>query len=288
MIKYPNIDPVIFTIYGKIAIRWYQFAYIIGVLCTIMFIKKAITVEIKKYQSNNIDNIKNYVTLYIETLLTYIITSIIFGARIAYVLLYDFTYYRQNLYEIFYIWQGGLSFHGGLVGIIISVFLFSSTKIYKQIKQISKVNKIKLLDLGSVIAPVGLFFGRIANFINCELFGREVNSEFIFATIFPCDQLQLPRHPSQLYEAFFEGLLLFCIMLILYKKTKIMTRPGLTSGIFASIYSLFRFFIEFFREPDIQLGFLFQSLTMGQIASIIMFIFAITWIMVIGKYKEYV
>jgi phosphatidylglycerol:prolipoprotein diacylglycerol transferase len=191
--------------------------------------------------------------------IAYLIIGIIIGGRLGYVLLYNPNYYLNNLIDVFKIWQGGMSFHGGLVGVIATSVLFA-----KKNDQDSFI----YLDVVSIVAPIGIFFGRISNFINSELYGIETNLPWAVKFI-QVDNLY--RHPSQLYEAIFEGLILF-IVLIYFRKKGFMKIPGLISGLFLIFYSFFRFIIEFVRVPDEQLGYIFFNLTMGQIVSFIFFL----------------
>ena len=187
-----------------------------------------------------------------------------------YVFFYNFNYYSENLIDIFKIWQGGMSFHGGLIGIIIVSIWFAKK---------NNQNAFNYLDIISLVAPIGIFFGRIANFINSELYGIETNVPWAVKFI-QIDNLY--RHPSQLYEAFFEGLILFLILVYL-KKKQLLRIPGLISGSFLFFYSIFRFILEFFRAPDEQLGYLFFNLTMGQIISFIFLLIGIY--LIIKKYE---
>ena len=195
-LSFPSISPIFFSI-GPLEIRWYSLAYIVGFIFAWRYIK---------YLSSNkkIYDVKaNINEKLVDDLVFYSILGLIIGARIGYVLFYNFAYYSDNVVEIFYLWQGGLSFHGGLIGIIIAALLVSRN---------FKCSFFEVSDLICVSAPVGIFFGRIANFINGELYGRPAN--FLFGMIFPNADDQF-RHPSQLYEAFLEGLLLFIILNIL-------------------------------------------------------------------------
>ena len=212
------------------------------------------------------DNIK----VKFDDYLTYAILGIIIGGRLGYVFFYNFSYYLNNFFEIFKIWQGGMSFHGGLIGVIIASILFNKKNI---------TETFKYLDIVSLVAPIGIFFGRIANFVNSELYGIETN--VLWAVKFvKVDNLF--RHPSQLYEAFFEGIILFLILVFL-KNKNFSKKPGFISGMFLVFYSLFRFIIEFFRVPDEQLGYLLFNFTMGQIISFVFII--IGFILVIKKYE---
>ena len=240
-----NFDPVAIQIFS-VEIRWYSLAYIIGILIGWILSKRVFI---------NDPRLKEKFDDYI----TYIIIGIIIGGRLGYVLLYNFDYYLNNLIDIFKIWQGGMSFHGGLIGIIAVSVLFAKK---------NNQNPFIYLDVVSIVAPIGIFFGRISNFINSELYGIETNLPWAVKFI-QVDNLY--RHPSQLYEAIFEGLILF-IVLIYFRKKGFMKIPGLISGLFLIFYSIFRFLIEFVRVPDEQLGYIFLNLTMGQVISFIFFL----------------
>lgn len=196
----------------------------------------------------------------LDDLLTWVVFGVILGGRFGYVLFYDLGYFLAHPLEIFAVWHGGMSFHGGLIGVIISTFLFARTR---------RINPWSVLDIMAVCAPIGLFFGRIANFINREVMGRP--SDVPWAVVFNGDT-PIPRHPSPLYEAATEGILLFIIIYYLYKYTQLRTRPGAIAGIMGMGYAVFRMFCELFRAPDAQIGFLTSwGLTMGQLLSGIMF-----------------
>ena len=240
-----NFDPVAIQIFS-VEIRWYSLAYVIGILFG-WFLSKRIFIKDTLLKEKFDDYI------------AYLIIGIIIGGRLGYVLLYNPNYYLNNLIDVFKIWQGGMSFHGGLVGVIAMSVLFA-----KKNGQDSYV----YLDVVSIVAPIGIFFGRISNFINSELYGIETNLPWAVKFI-QVDNLY--RHPSQLYEAIFEGLILF-IVLIYFRKKGFMKIPGLISGLFLIFYSFFRFIIEFVRVPDEQLGYIFFNLTMGQIVSFIFFL----------------
>ena len=243
-----NFDPVLFNL-GFVAIRWYSLAYIAGILAGWWLGKKII---INKFQEiNQKFDLKEF-----DDLITYLIISIIVGGRIGYIIFYNLEYYLSNPFDILKIWEGGMSFHGGLIGIIIASVLFA--KKHNQ-------DSFLYMDLVSLVAPIGIFFGRLSNFINSELYG--IPTEVPWAVIF----LQIDnfaRHPSQLYEAFLEGIILFLILLY-FRKKNYLEKPGLISGVFLVFYSIFRFIVEFFRVPDEQLGYLILNLSMGQIISLI-------------------
>ena len=240
-----NFDPVAIQIFS-IEIRWYSIAYIVGILLG-WFLSKKIFISDEELKDK------------FDDFITYIILGIIIGGRLGYVFFYNFSYYFNNFSEIFKIWQGGMSFHGGVIGIIIVSIWFSKKNDH---------NTYKYLDIVSIVAPIGIFFGRIANFINSELYGIESNLPWAVKFIQVDDKL---RHPSQLYEAFFEGLVLFLILIYL-RKRGFLKNPGFISGSFLFFYSIFRFIIEFFRVPDEHLGYIIFNLTMGQIISFIFFL----------------
>ena len=237
-----NFDPVAFQFFS-LEIRWYSLSYIFGIIFGWIYCKNKL---IKDEKLLNL----------FDDLITYLIIGIILGGRIGYILLYNFNYYIENLSEILIIWHGGMSFHGGLLGVILATILFSKKH---------KLNSFIFLDLISLVAPIGLFLGRIANFINSELYGRETD---VFWSVKFINIDNIPRHPSQIYEALFEGLVLFFLLNYLAKKKRFGT-PGIISSIFLIFYSLFRFVLEFFRAPDPQIGYVLLNLTMGQLASII-------------------
>ena len=243
-----NLDPVLFN-FGAFVVRWYSLAYILGILLGWWLAKILI---LKKFQYSNLKfNIDEF-----DNLITYLIISVLVGGRIGYVLFYNFNYYILNPIDILKIWEGGMSFHGALVGVILGTYIFSKKK---------KIRTFLLLDIIACVAPIGICFGRIANFINGELVGKTTN--VFWAVIFPRID-NIPRHPSQLYEAFLEGLILFVLMnLILFKKEY---KLGTCSSMFLIFYGFFRIFSEFFREPDSHIGYLFDFLSMGSFLSMIM------------------
>ena len=243
-----NFNAVAIEIFS-LEIRWYSLAYIGGVLLGWYLAKKI-------FINNNIkDKFDDYIT--------YVIIGLILGGRLGYVLFYNFDYYLNNFFDIFKIWQGGMSFHGGVIGIIISSVLFSKK---------DNDNVFKYLDIIALVSPIGIFFGRIANFINSELYGRETSVPWAVQFV-QVDNLY--RHPSQLYEAILEGVFLFLIMIFFWNKIKSET-PGKLSALFLIFYSSFRFVVEYFRIPDEQLGYIILNLTMGQLISFVFFIAGLT------------
>ena len=243
-----NLDPVLFD-FGFLVIRWYSLAYIFGILIGWWLGKRII---LKRFQNLHFRfDIKEF-----DNLITYIIISMLLGGRIGYVLFYNFGYYLSNPFDIIKIWEGGMSFHGALIGIILGTYWFSLKK---------NIPTFFLLDVVSFVAPIGIFFGRVANFINGELVGK--TTDVFWGVIFPSFDNNI-RHPSQLYEAFFEGVVLFIIMnSILFRSNY---KTGTCSYMFLIFYGIFRTFSEFFREPDSQVGYLFNLISMGTILSFFM------------------
>ena len=237
-----NFDPVAFEIFS-LSIRWYSLAYIFGIIFGWIYCKKIL--------------IRNHIILKLfEDYISYLIIGIIIGGRLGYVIFYNFPYFLNNPIEIFMIWNGGMSFHGGLIGVVISSYLFSKK---------NEKNIFIFLDLVSITAPIGIFFGRISNFVNGELVGKITNSSW--GVFFPNYDDRL-RHPSQLYEAFLEGIILFILMnLIFFNKNY---KIGTCSIMFLILYGFFRITSEFFREPDMQIGYLYGHISMGMLLSVIM------------------
>ena len=237
-----NFNPVAFQILS-LEIRWYSLAYIVGIILGWIYCKKKIITD-------------QQILHLFDDFITYLIIGIILGGRLGYALFYNLKYYLENPFEILMVWNGGMSFHGGLIGVIIASQLFSSKH---------KINQFIFLDLVALSAPIGIFFGRIANFINSELYGRATDLPWSVQFIL-IDNIK--RHPSQLYEAFLEGIILFLLLRYFFKKNYLQN-PGEISALFLIFYSLFRFFAEFFRSPDPQIGYLILNLTLGQLISII-------------------
>ena len=254
-----NFDPVAIQFFS-VEIRWYSVAYIAGILIGWILSKKIFISNLQIKEK-------------FDDFITYLILGVIVGGRLGYVIFYNFNYYSHNLLDIFKIWQGGMSFHGGLIGVIVVGILFAKK---------NNQNPFNYLDVVSLVAPIGIFFGRIANYINSELYGIETNLPWAVKFIKVDD---LYRHPSQLYEAFFEGLILFLILIYFRNKGYLKT-PGYISGLFLLFYSAFRFVIEFFRNPDEQLGYLFLNLTMGQIISFIFLIIGIYLVIIKNEIRK--
>ena len=240
-----GLNPILFN-FGFFEIRWYSLAYICGILIGWWVAKKIIIFKIKN--KTVIFDIKIF-----DDLISYIIISIILGGRLGYIIFYNFFYYIDNPLDIFKIWQGGMSFHGALIGVILGTYWFA-----KKVK----IKFFFFLDIIACVAPIGIFLGRIANFINSELYGRPSN--FFWSVIFPKVDM-IPRHPSQLYEAALEGIMLFVILISVYFKKE--TKTGVVSALFMILYGFFRIVAEQFREPDIQIGYIFNFFSMGSILS---------------------
>ena len=259
-----NLDPV-FLDFGFLSIRWYSLAYIAGVLIGWWMGKKIL---LKKFKGlNDQFEVKDF-----DNLITYIIISMIIGGRIGYAIFYNFKYYFFNPLEIIKIWEGGMSFHGALIGIIIGTYLYSYQR---------KISSLIFLDVISCVAPIGIFFGRIANFINGELIGKTTSVPW--GVIFPKIDM-VARHPSQLYEAFLEGFVLFIILNIFINKKDYIV--GTCSCLFLICYGCLRIVSEIFREADAQVGYFFNFLSMGSILSIIMIFSGLILLNFISKKYE--
>jgi len=246
-----NFDPVFIDL-GIYQIRWYSMAYILGIIIGWMYATKII-----KLTKTNIFNFEQVKTSDFNDLIIYLVIGIVLGGRLGYVFFYNFEYYSQNIFEIFKLWQGGMSFHGGLLGVVISIIFFSRK---------TKTNFFKFADIVACVSPIGIFFGRIANFINGELYGKI--STLPWAVIFPAGD-SLPRHPSQIYEAFLEGIILFALINYFALKKQLLFKTGYISGLFLVSYSILRMLSEIFREPDIHLGLFFNYFSLGTLLSII-------------------
>ena len=247
-----NLDPIIIN-FGFLEIRWYSLAYIFGIFLGFYYAKYLI----KKFWYKENINVQ-----VLDNFLIYLILGIILGGRLGYILFYNFYYYYQNPLEILFLWQGGMSFHGGAMGVLIASIIFA------------KKNNVKILVLTDVVvcaAPIGIFLGRIANFINGELYGKKTFSDY--GVIFPKIDME-PRHPSQLYEAILEGLILFFLLNIILKFKKKLFN-GELSCYFLIFYSIFRIISELFREPDKHIGYIIFNISLGTIISFSFLIFGI-------------
>ncbi len=240
-----NLNPIIFD-FGALQVRWYGLMYVVGFLIASYLFKILIRQKFFKITEDKIDS-----------LVTSMIICMFIGARSFYVFIYNWDYYSQNLMDLLAVWKGGLSFHGALVGLIVGGVIFARR---------NKLSWMEVMDSVALAGTQGLFFGRMGNFINGELYGRITNSKW--GIIFPASG-PYPRHASQLYEAFLEGILLFAILWLAKKRIKIY---GVIGALFVGVYGFFRFIVEFFREPDSQLGYYFGFITMGQLLCFMMMV----------------
>jgi len=260
VLPFPMFDPVLINI-GPFAIRWYALAYIVGILLGWLYARMLIRSTRlwngpAPFTVTDFDDFVLWVTL-----------GIILGGRLGYVLFYNLDYFIEHPAEIIQLWHGGMSFHGGFIGCVLAVVLFA----YKR-----NISTLSLGDVACAAGPIGLFLGRLANFINSELWGRL--ADVPWAMVFPTGG-PLPRHPSQLYEAGLEGIVLFCLLAGMIRLGAL-RRPGLIIGSFAIAYGIFRSFSELFREPDAQLGFLWGGLTMGMLLSVPLILAGIAFVVV--------
>ncbi len=247
-IPFPQLDPIIVQ-FGPFAIRWYALAYIVGLLLGWRLVRRLVMRPGWNLTGEAVDDLLFYTTL-----------GVILGGRIGYILFYNLPHYLSHPLDMLAVWHGGMSFHGGLIGVITGAWWFS------------RKQQVAVLEVGDALAvatPIGLFLGRLANFVNGELWGRP--TDVPWAMVFPTGG-PVPRHPSQLYEAALEGIVLFIIMQIFGWRPRRPGSDGLLGGIFLTGYATFRFTVEFFREPDPQLGFIISWLTMGQLLCIPMFL----------------
>ncbi|MGV3278772.1 prolipoprotein diacylglyceryl transferase [Rickettsiales bacterium LUAb2] len=261
----PVFNPIAVS-FGPISIHWYALAYIFG---TIFGLSYSYYMEKDLALFSN----KSIKKKFYEDIIFYVVLGIILGGRFGYVIFYNLSYYLDDPKKIFYLWEGGMSFHGAVLGCIISLYIYCRKK---------QVDVLHVSDLSVIAAPIGLFLGRIANFINQELIGRPTNSTF--GVIYNGDNI--PRYPSELFEAFLEGILLFVILLVLWKVFKLYKQKGYITAFAIILYAIFRIIAEFFREPDAQVGFIFNYITMGQILSSIMLLLGIImliWVRSVNK-----
>ena len=266
-IAFPVFDPVAFSI-GWFVIRWYALAYIGGIVLGWIYARSLVKNE------RLWDGPVPITLLQLDDFILWVTIGIIVGGRTGYVLFYNPALFIQHPAEILQLWNGGMSFHGGFLGCVAAVMLFARK---------NGISILSLGDLTTAVGPIGLFLGRLANFINSELWGRPADASVPWAMVFP-NGGPLPRHPSQLYEAGLEGILLFAILAVMVRMGAL-KRPGLILGSFIAIYGLARITGEFFREPDPQLGFLWGGLTMGMLLSVPMIIAGTILIMMAWRRK---
>jgi phosphatidylglycerol---prolipoprotein diacylglyceryl transferase len=257
-----GLSPIIFEI-GPFALRWYSLAYIGGIVVAWWYILRMLKRPGAPAAPRHIDSFVTWITL-----------GIILGGRLGYVLFYEPAKYAANPLDALKLWEGGMSFHGGLIGVVVAIWGFV---------RVHKLNFLRFADYVAVTIPFGLFFGRVANFINGELWGRPTDAPW--GIVFP-GAGPLPRHPSQLYEAFLEGPVLFAILWYLFWKTDARYHPGKLAGVFALGYGAFRFIVEYFREPDAQLGVLDWGLTMGQTLCLPLIVVGLYFVLTAKRRRE--
>jgi len=261
-----NFSPI-FIDFGFFQIRWYSIAYILGIALGWWAANKII-------KKNNIYEDRGITTKVFDDLIIYLILGIVIGGRVGYIFFYNLNYYSENFIDSFKLWEGGMSFHGGLIGVIVATIIFSKIK---------KINFFNLTDIIACVSPIGIFFGRIANFINGELYGKPTIMPW--AVIFPTID-NIPRHPSQIYEAILEGGILLIIIIFFAFRKNLILRTGYISGLFLMFYSIFRMFSEIFREPDYHLGYFLNYYSMGTILSFITFIFGLLIVLNVKKNEK--
>jgi phosphatidylglycerol:prolipoprotein diacylglycerol transferase len=256
-LPFPMIDPVLVQI-GPFAIRWYALAYIAGIVLGWRLARRLVVLGPKVATTEQVDDFVTWVTL-----------GIILGGRFGYLIFYRPDIFLRAPWEILYLWQGGMSFHGGALGVIVALYFFTRRQ---------GLDWVAFSDRVVCVVPIGIFLGRLANFINGELWGRV--ADVPWAMVFPGAGPD-PRHPSQLYQAGLEGLCLFALLMVLVYRPSVRARVGVLSGVFLAGYGVARFIGEFFRQPDAHLGFLFAGATMGQLLSLPMIAVG-AWLVVRG------
>ena len=246
-LHYPDIDPVALRL-GPVVIRWYALSYIAGLTGGWRYLRWLAAKSQSKFTALQIDDFLVWATV-----------GTVLGGRLGYILFYKPSFYLADPIQILQLWHGGMSFHGGALGVITALILYCRRY---------KIDILEFGDLLCCVVPLGLFFGRVANFINGELWGRVADDTVPWAMVFPSDPSQLPRHPSQLYEAGLEGLALLAILHLLWRNEAVRQRRGTLAGVFLLGYGVARAIVEFFRQPDDFLGFLWGGATMGQLLSV--------------------
>ncbi len=250
MLYHPEFDPVALQI-GPLAVRWYGLMYLVGFAAGIFLGRQRI-----KSASTSPVSLREF-----DDLVFYIVLGVIIGGRVGYVIFYDFASVLTDPLSVLYVWHGGMSFHGGLIGVCSAVFLYARKR---------QKNWLSLTDFIAPLVPLGLAAGRLGNFINGELWGR--STDVPWGMVFPQSGVIVPRHPSQLYECLLEGVILFIVLWLYSQKQR---RIGKVSGLFLAGYALSRFIVEFFREPDAHMGFIGLGLTMGQWLCVPMILFGV-------------
>lgn len=262
-LPFPAIDPIAIEL-GPLAIRWYALAYLTGLLGGWWYLR---------FLARRTPGGPNDVQ--VDDFLVWATLGVVLGGRLGYVLFYKPSYYLANPLDILKVWQGGMAFHGGVLGVIVAIYLFSHLR---------KLSFLRMGDLVCAVVPIGLFFGRIANFINGELWGRPA-PDVPWAFVFPHGG-DVPRHPSQLYEAVLEGLVLFVVLHLLWRVTALRERQGFIAGAFLAGYGISRFIVEFFREPDDFLGTVAAGMTMGQLLSLPMILVGAALMIASGRFRS--
>lgn len=262
-LPFPAIDPIAIEL-GPLAIRWYALAYLTGLLGGWWYLR---------FLARRTPGGPNDVQ--VDDFLVWATLGVVLGGRLGYVLFYKPSYYLANPLDILKVWQGGMAFHGGVLGVIVAIYLFS---------RLRKLSFLRMGDLVCAVVPIGLFFGRIANFINGELWGRPA-PDVPWAFVFPHGG-DVPRHPSQLYEAVLEGLVLFIVLHLLWRVTALRERQGFIAGAFLAGYGISRFIVEFFREPDDFLGTVAAGMTMGQLLSLPMILVGAALMIASGRFRS--
>ena len=266
-LPFPVIDPVLIQ-FGPLAIRWYALAYIGGIVFG-WWLGQAIAKHPELFGATKVPAQND-----IDDFLIWIVLGIVLGGRLGFVLFYNLPFYASDPLQVLKLWQGGMSFHGGMIGLATATYIFSKRR---------NIHFLTLMDMVAAVTPIGLFLGRVANFINGELYGRA--SDMPWAVMFPRGNL-IPRHPSQLYEAGLEGILLFAVLMTAIWHFRALQKPGIITGLFLIIYGLSRCVVELFREPDAQLGYLWGGITMGQLLSLPMIAAGIALIVLAAKRKN--
>jgi phosphatidylglycerol:prolipoprotein diacylglycerol transferase len=247
VLMFPQFDPVLLHL-GPLQIRWYALAYIVGLVTGWQVMRRLVRLAPAVATQEQTDDFLTWATL-----------GVVLGGRLGYVLFYQPDFYFTHPLQIPAVWTGGMSFHGGMLGVVVALVLFCRR---------TNIPLLGFADRMAVVTPIGLGLGRIANFINGELYGRPAPDSLPWAMIFPRDPLQLPRHPSQIYQALMEGLCLFLLVWVCSRRESIRARFGLLTGIFLAGYGVARIIGEFFRQPDPFLGYLWEGATMGQLLSL--------------------
>jgi len=263
-----NFNPILVD-FGLFQVKWYSLAYIFGIILGWMYATKIIQYNQKNKHYTNLITKQQF-----EDLIIYLLFGIIIGGRLGYILFYNLEYFSKNFFDIFKLWEGGMSFHGGMLGVIVATIIFS---------QKVKNNFFQFTDIISCVAPIGIFLGRIANFINGELYGKI--STLPWAIIYPYEE-NFGRHPSQIYEAILEGLVLFILINFFAFKKKLLFKTGYVSAFFLILYSILRIIGLIFREPDKHIGYFFNYFSLGVILSFVTIVVGVFIIIFLKKNEQ--